>query len=466
MFSSGLVRFTASVPRHVDALEWLRGAHSNESANRRALAASARVLPEPADASARGALGRRRRRRGRRRRRHVRTRRGNDRERRLRRFTRRCTNVTKWRRGRETTSPSLLRGAPIRAAPSPRRAVRWCGPAVTDSTGTSWRTYEGSSRRSAGGSDETGPRVYGAGRFDPATAPAEEWARFGGHYFFLPTVEVAEGARSATVAVAVAWDAASGEDFAETSEALGREGDRGGARSAPRVLARRRRRRRTPRRRARNGGTPKRVSEKSRRRSLAPPGSRTPLGKTLEPDRAGWSAVVGSAEEAARGCGFCRRRGGGAAPSAPSPPTDIWRCTQRNAGTVRAETPFAARIRMFIRRRRGCTSGTIRARARARDGYIDEAAAWGRVRPRRGLGQRSLDPRPPAKDRSRGGPSSASPPHAVLKELEAFAMRRRRKSSVQVAEDGVAAAFRGRHVRGARRGTSTRNAASTREASA
>ena len=197
----------------------------------------------------------------------------------------------------ETTSRSLLRGAA-----DPRGAVAAAGGAVVWTGGDG---FDGNVladvrrflRRSAGGSDETGPRVYGAGRFDPATAPAEEWARFGGHYFFLPTVEVAEGARSATVAVAVAWDAASGEDFAETSEDAAET-------PTPR-----------PRRSAKCAaslaaaaaaaadaidaalGTPaepqKRVSEKSRRRSLAPPGSATPLGKTLEPDRAGWSAVVG-----------------------------------------------------------------------------------------------------------------------------------------------------------------------------
>ena len=42
MFSSGLVRFTASVPRHVDALEWLRGAHSNANLQ---IDARSRLLP-------------------------------------------------------------------------------------------------------------------------------------------------------------------------------------------------------------------------------------------------------------------------------------------------------------------------------------------------------------------------------------------------------------------------------------
>ena len=58
---------------------------------------------------------------------------------------------------------------------------------------------------------DTAPRVYGAGRFDAdSDSVGDEWARFGGHYFFLPTLEVVEGARCATVACCVAWDAAGG----------------------------------------------------------------------------------------------------------------------------------------------------------------------------------------------------------------------------------------------------------------
>ena len=58
---------------------------------------------------------------------------------------------------------------------------------------------------------DTAPRVYGAGRFDADSdcAVGDEWASFGGHYFFA-TLEVVEGARCATVACCVAWDAAGG----------------------------------------------------------------------------------------------------------------------------------------------------------------------------------------------------------------------------------------------------------------
>ena len=49
--------------------------------------------------------------------------------------------------------------------------------------------------------------MYGAGAFDPDSTRAPEWERFGGHYFFLPTLEVVEGARCAVVACAVVWDA-------------------------------------------------------------------------------------------------------------------------------------------------------------------------------------------------------------------------------------------------------------------
>ena len=98
------------------------------------------------------------------------------------------------------------------------------------------------------------------------------------------------------MAVAVARDAASGEDFAETSE---------DATETPTPRPRRSAVRREPRggggggggchrRRARNpGGTPKKSLRKESPKKPAPPGSATPLGKTLEPDRAGWSAVVG-----------------------------------------------------------------------------------------------------------------------------------------------------------------------------
>ena len=50
-------------------------------------------------------------------------------------------------------------------------------------------------------------RVYGAGRFDPARAPSDEWAAFGTHYFFLPTLECVEGVTCATLAVCAAMDA-------------------------------------------------------------------------------------------------------------------------------------------------------------------------------------------------------------------------------------------------------------------
>ena len=244
----------------------------------------------PRTGPARGALGRRRRRRGRRRRRHVRTRRGNDRERRLRRFTRRCTKRCT-RRATKTTSRSLLRGALIRAAAvaAAGGAVVWTGGDGFD--GNVLADVRRFLRRSAGGSDETGPRVYGAGRFDPATAPAEEWARFGGHYFFLPTVEVAEGARSATVARP---SPGTGEprglrrDFRRRRRR--RHAATAGTRSAPRASRRRRRRRRMPstprsepRRNARKRVEPKRVAEEASRR----PDRRRPWARPSSPTAPG-----------------------------------------------------------------------------------------------------------------------------------------------------------------------------------
>ena len=67
-----------------------------------------------------------------------------------------------------------------------------------------------SMRRFLSGNENSraGSRVYGAGRFDPGRAPEEEWASFGTHYFFMPTLEVVEGVKCATLTVCAAWDAA------------------------------------------------------------------------------------------------------------------------------------------------------------------------------------------------------------------------------------------------------------------
>ena len=327
MFSSGLVRFTASVPRHVDALEWLRGAHSNANLQ---IDARSRLLPAyylsprtppPAvrsgdgdDAAGDGddvTYGRG----------AGTTASGASDD--LRDDVR---NDVRGVRRNDVAEPSSWRADPRGAVAAAGGAVVWTGGDGFD--GNVLADVRRFLRRSAGGSDETGPRVYGAGRFDPATAPAEEWARFGGHYFFLPTVEVAEGARSATVAVAVAWDAASGEDFAEASEDAAETPKPRPRRSAKCAASPRRRRRRrrmpsTPRsepRRNPEKESPKRVAEEASRR----PDRRRPWARPSSPTAPGgrrwWGLLKKLREgEASRGGGSARRarrrrrRGGGGA---------------------------------------------------------------------------------------------------------------------------------------------------------
>lgn len=65
-----------------------------------------------------------------------------------------------------------------------------------------------------------GARVYGAGRFDPGRAPDSEWASFGTHYFFLPTLEVVEGVKCATLSLCVAWDAKGEENCGPSAKSF------------------------------------------------------------------------------------------------------------------------------------------------------------------------------------------------------------------------------------------------------
>ena len=49
-------------------------------------------------------------------------------------------------------------------------------------------------------------RALGCTRFDAGTAPAPEWARFGGYYFVVPSVELRECAGATLLTLTVAWD--------------------------------------------------------------------------------------------------------------------------------------------------------------------------------------------------------------------------------------------------------------------
>ena len=308
-FSSGLVRLVASAPRHVDALEWLRAVRACDDAivtvddddavtsRRQSSLLPAYYLsprtPPPAVRSGDGDDG-------------------SDETESPRSSRGDCgvESAVKKRRNEndDVAEPSSWRADPRGAVAAVGGAVVWTGSDGFD--GDVLADVRRFARRSAAGdfsggeSDEFGPRVYGAGRFDPECgggAPAEEWARFGGHYFFLPTLEVAEGARNATVAVAVAWDAAFGaneEDARETAIrdfGVARDSSEPGKRTRGAASLAAAVARAADTVDAALGETERRAAGKNesrRLRRLSPPGAATPLGKTLEPDRAGWSATV------------------------------------------------------------------------------------------------------------------------------------------------------------------------------
>ena len=115
-----------------------------------------------------------------------------------------------------------------------------------------------------------GARVYGAGRFDPGRAPDAEWASFGTHYFFLPTLEVVEGVKCATLSVCVAWDGKGEENCGPSAKSFVQALD-----DACEAL--------------------KRAMEVSQGVNAAlPPGAAHVTERTLMPDEKGWSEDVSS----------------------------------------------------------------------------------------------------------------------------------------------------------------------------
>ena len=112
-------------------------------------------------------------------------------------------------------------------------------------------------------------RVYGAGRFDPARAPSDEWAAFGTHYFFLPTLECVEGVTCATLAVCAAWDANGVENCGPSAKSFVQAID-----DACETLDR-----------ALSGGI---------NGDVLPPGAAHAVTRALVPDEAGWSKDVSS----------------------------------------------------------------------------------------------------------------------------------------------------------------------------
>ena len=277
-------------------------------------------------------------------------------------------------RRNDVAEPSSWRADPRGAVAAAGGAVVWTGGDGFD--GNVLADVRRFLRRSAGGSTDRAPSP-GAGESTPP--PLEEWARFAA-LLLLPTVEVAEGASR----------------HGGGGRRLGRRERRG--------LRRDFRRRTGPT--ARGGGAAKSPrpacggggggcldaalvpaeprSEKSRRRSLAPPASRRPR-QDLELDTPGGRRWWGSAEEAARGrsrrAEVARRaeravRGGGA------------EC----GDIVRVRLRLRRLTRMLIRRRQDVCLG--RARRVRRGRHIDDFAS--------GTGRRRRV-RPAVADRDRLG---------------------------------------------------------------
>ena len=127
-----------------------------------------------------------------------------------------------------------------------------------------------SMRRFLSGNENSraGSRVYGAGRFDPGRAPEEEWASFGTHYFFMPTLEVVESVKCATLTVCAAWDAAGKHNCGPSAKSYVQALD-----DACETLAR-----------------VMRVRQSTT--STLPPGAAHVVERTLVPDQNGWSEDV------------------------------------------------------------------------------------------------------------------------------------------------------------------------------
>ena len=412
-FTSGVVRLTVSAPRHVDALEWLRGAHSNARSRSTkdddpllpAYYLSPRTPPpavrsgdgdDAADDETNGYAHRG----------------GRERERNGRTSKERA-------RVNDVAEPSSWRADPRGAVAAAGGAVVWTGSDGFDGDVLAdVRRFVG--RDFVGGADDTDRdlRVYGAGRFDPETAPAEEWARFGGHYFFLPTLEVSEGARCATVAVTLAWDARFGDD--EDDAVAARKRTRGAASLAAAVASA------ADAIDAALGESPlspglnDSTKSKTHGLRLAPPGSATPMGKTLEPDRAGWSAVVDGLlqklREGEAAAAEAARRAERAIAAAEAAEEASLRATE---GDI--DTKYAYADDVSAKPSRRATNYVWDERdAYGEDAYIDDFASGdgyggGAVSSSgRSIRDRLLD-----LGRAAG---VEAPPAAVLKELEAFAM--------------------------------------------
>ena len=427
-FASGVFRLTVAVPRTVDALEWLRSLPEHDDLDDDDSGDDAGGddpllpryylsprTPPPAIRSGEGDDG-------------------GDEHREYNRGTRDRgkgpgptnddggadggADGSRTRRRRPQAEPPEWRADPRGAAAAAGAACVWTGPSAFGA-----RVLADQRRfLDTGEPHDTAPRVYGAGRFDADwDVVGEEWARFGGHYFFLPTLEVVEGARCATVACCVAWDAAGGaacrDGFAAAVAAAVTAVD-----AASRPVARSRGAHPTrpssisPSTASPSGSS---GSSGSSRRRL-PPGASDVTGRVMEPDQEGWVRTVDGllralreGEEAARGS----RASSDENDDGPGVNDDIFQSTpsrvwdEKDAyGDDRYMENFAAQSnwKEVLGERGGDERGGIDAWTNA-----DDAASYGRN------GQNDLRDRLLELGRSAG---VEAPPASVLEDLEAFAM--------------------------------------------
>ena len=258
-FASGVVRLTVAVPRTVDALDWLRALPNDDASLSPRYYLSPRT-PPPAIRSGEGDDGEP----------------GTE-----------VNYVINQTNANGKDKPPKVYAEPPEWRADPRGAVGACGAAcLWTGEGKFGADVLADMRRflDTGEPHDTAPRVYGGGRFDADVAHGDEWARFGGHYFFLPTLEVCEGARAATVACCVAWDSgSSGRSSGSGAACDGFAAAVAAAVTAVDAASRSvHRTRGAPSDSRRDGSTERRF----------PPGASEVTGRTLEPDQAGWVRTV------------------------------------------------------------------------------------------------------------------------------------------------------------------------------
>ena len=274
-FTSGVVRFTVAVPRHIDALNWLRSVDTSSNVSLLPAYYLSPRTPPPAvrsgdgdnsedDEDAYSSIG------------------GGSRVDSSHGKKSKNQNESK-----VVAEPSSWRADPRGAVAAVGGAVVWTGPDAFES-----HTLKHVRRfLSKDVPHDSAPRVYGAGRFDPASSPSQEWKRFGGHYFFLPTIEVVEGARCGTVACAVVWDAqmdgidtfrgTDNHNSASSSSVSGSKDLAAAVAVAADAIDA-----------ALGENRSMGIQSGKKQPTVVPHGSATLVTKTLEPDQQGWSTVV------------------------------------------------------------------------------------------------------------------------------------------------------------------------------